>query len=167
MATKNLVSAALTDADKTAIKQAIQTASEKMPFLISLTDEQRRGGLKLGDKTVGFVDKVMSYSQTNPSLVPSYLDTAEFTKDYQLTKDLLDVLRILRPLMQNIEDTSTEAGVEALAAAMVFYNAVKGAAKQGVPGAKAIYEDLQKRFPSAGSSSASSNVTATDTSKSN
>jgi len=162
MATKNLVSAALTAEDKTAIMGAVQTVAAKLPFLISLTDDQRRGGMKLGDKTVGFVDKVMSYSQTNPTFVPAYLDLTEFTKDYQLTRDLMEILRVLRPLEQSIEDTTTESGVEALGAAMVFYNSVKGAAKQGVPGAKAIYDDLQKRFPGAsGNSAASGDTTGT------
>ena len=147
MATKNLVSATLSPADISDIKQAIQTILSKMPFLISLTEDQRRGGMKLGDKTIGFVDKVTTYSKTNPNFIPSYLDTTEFSKDYQLTKDLLDILRTLRPLVQDIEDTATETGIEAVSAAMVFYNSVKSASKQGVPGAKTIYEDLQKRFP--------------------
>ncbi len=152
MAAKNLISASLSPADIGEIKQALQTISNKLPFLISLTDEQRKGGMILGDKSVGFVDKVQNYINTNPTLVPAYLDTAEFSKDYQLTKNLMEILRIIRPLVQNMEDTSTEAGMEAFGAAMVFYNAVKVAAKQGVQGAQVIYEDLQKRFPGAAGS---------------
>ena len=151
MLTKNLVSAAIAPADLTVIKQMIQTLASKFPFLISLTAEQRMGGMKLGDKTVSFVDKVIDYSKTNSTFIPPYLDMTEFAKDYKLTKDLLEILRTLKPLVQNIEDTATEAGVEALSAAMVFYNSVKAGAKQGVPGANAVYEDLQKRFPGAGS----------------
>jgi hypothetical protein len=147
MATKNLISAAIPQTDISEIKTAIQTIIAKTPFLISLTDDQRKGGLKLGDKTVGFVDKVVDYLKTNPYLIPAYLDTAEFKKDYQLTKELLEILRILRPLVQNMEDTATEAGIEALSAALVYYNAVKTASKQGIEGAKVIYEDLQRRFP--------------------
>jgi hypothetical protein len=149
MLTKNLISAAIAPSGLTEAKQLIQTLTGKFPFLLSLTTEQRTGGMKLGDKTVSFVDKVIDYSKTNNSLVPPYLDMAEFAKDYKLTKDLLEILRTLKPLVQNMEDTATEAGIEALSAAMVFYNSVKAGAKQGVPGAQAIYEDLQKRFPGA------------------
>jgi hypothetical protein len=161
MATKNLVSASLTAANISSIKTAMQTISDKMPFLISLTDAQRRGGLKLGDKTFGFVDKVMDYSKTNSDMVPAYLDLTELTTDYQLFKDLSEILRILKPLEQSIEDTATEAGIEALAASLVFYGSVKAATKQGVQGAKAIYEDLQKRFPGASGSAG----TTTETTK--
>jgi hypothetical protein len=39
------------------------------------------------------------------------------------------------------------AGSEAYQAALVFYNSVKVAASQGITGAKAVYEELKKRFP--------------------
>lgn len=38
------------------------------------------------------------------------------------------------------------AGSEAYAAALSYYNSVKMASKLNVNGAKAIYEDLRKRF---------------------
>lgn len=161
MATKNLVSSELTADDKSIITQTINDISAKLPFLIALTDKERRGGMKLGNKTIGFVDKVVDYSQTNPTLVPNYLDLPEFIKDYQMYSDLLEILRILRPLTQNIEDTATEVGVEALSAAMIFYSSVKGAAKQGISGASTIYDDLQQRFPGT-SSTKTSDSSATD-----
>ena len=39
------------------------------------------------------------------------------------------------------------AGSEAYQAALAFYSAVKSAAAQDVPGAKAVYEELRERFP--------------------
>jgi hypothetical protein len=39
------------------------------------------------------------------------------------------------------------AGSEAYQAALIFYNSVKMAVRQDVPGAKAIHEELMKRFP--------------------
>jgi hypothetical protein len=158
MSQTNRVSATLSDEDLNIIKQAIQTIADKLPFRISLTDDERRGGMKLGDKSVGFLDKNYNYTQTNSTLVPNYLDVPEYTKDYNSTKDLLEILQLLRPLVQSIEDTYTQVGIEALSAALLFYNAVKLAAKQGVPGAQAIYDDLQKRFP--GTSGSSTTTTA-------
>jgi hypothetical protein len=38
------------------------------------------------------------------------------------------------------------SGSEAYQAALVFYNSVKMAARQDIPGAKAVYEELRKRF---------------------
>ena len=57
----------------------------------------------------------------------------------------LRVLQItLAQLATGIDDTVMISGGEAYNASLVFYNAVK----QNVPGAKAVYEELQKRFPS-------------------
>jgi len=36
---------------------------------------------------------------------------------------------------------------KAYQAALIFYNSVKVAASQGISGAKAVYEELKKRFP--------------------
>jgi hypothetical protein len=40
------------------------------------------------------------------------------------------------------------AGSEAYQAALMFYNVVKTAAAQDIPGAKEVYNDLKARFPS-------------------
>jgi hypothetical protein len=147
MAKKNMISASLSQNDMAEIKTAIQTIVSKVPFLINITDDQRKAGLKLGDKTIAFVDKVVDYQKDSPNLILAYVDTAEFSKDYRLTKDLFEIMRTLKPLVQRIEDTATEAGIESLASALSYYNAVRIAAKQGEENAKVIYDDLQKRFP--------------------
>jgi hypothetical protein len=43
--------------------------------------------------------------------------------------------------------TKKVAESEAYQAALVFYNSVKMAARRDIPGAKAVYEELKKRFP--------------------
>jgi hypothetical protein len=149
MIVKNQVSAALTDQDIADIDQAMAILMAKFTFLISLTTEQRMSGMKIGEKSVNFVEKTLEYSKSNPELVPAYLDLTEFGGDFKLSRELLYTLRKLKPFVQNLEDTATETGIEALSAAMVFYNSVKTAAKQGVLSAIPIYEDLQKRFPGA------------------
>lgn len=150
MAQKNMVSATLTDEQKKAVKASFQSINDTMTFLISLTDDQRKDGLKLGDKTVSFLEKFKMYAGTNPEFLPSYLDLTEFDKDYSLVKDLNEFVKITTQLLHKLEDTYTEAGIEAIAVALVYYNSVKAAAKNGTPGAQAIYEDMKKRFPGGG-----------------
>ena len=147
MTTKNLISAALPAADKTAIQTAIQTITSKLPFLISLTNEERKYNLKLGDKTGVFMQKALDYAKNNPALVPPFTDTVEITKDLTLYNDLTNVLEWLMPLVQKIEDTQMEAGTEAYSGILPFYGSTKVASQKDVPGARAIYEDLQERFP--------------------
>lgn len=147
MATHNLVSASIAAADKTAVQTAIQTINGKLPFLISLTNDERKGGIKLGDKTVAFILKAIDYAEANPMLVPPYVNLVEIKKDYTLQQDLIEIQQWMAELLQKIEDTQQEAGVEALNGILGFYQAVRVATEKDVPGARAIYEDLSQRFP--------------------
>jgi hypothetical protein len=53
-----------------------------------------------------------------------------------------------KQLSDNIDDTVMVAGSEAYQASLIFYNAVKVAAAQNIPGAREVYDDLKARFPS-------------------
>ena len=53
-------------------------------------------------------------------------------------------------MVEKLDDTTLLTGSEAYSAALVFYNALKGAAKAGEPGMKTVYADLQSRYPGRG-----------------
>ena len=85
------------------IQSNINGIGAAMPFLLALTNEERQGGLKLGDKTVAFIDKAIDYACSNPTLVPPYVNLEEIQKDYQLQKDLVDILQWLASGMTHAE----------------------------------------------------------------
>lgn len=135
--------------------ETIQQVQEKLaearqllePFLISLTNDQRRTTPKMGDKTLPFVTKVLEYSKSNPTFVPPYMNIPEMETDVQAAEVLSGMLRSSEQLTSNLDDTVMLSGSEAYMAALGYYNAVKHAAKSNIPAAKVIYEDLRKRFP--------------------
>ncbi|HET7817686.1 MAG TPA: hypothetical protein VFL70_00095 [Bacteroidia bacterium] len=147
MSTQNLLSNEVTDEAKTEIRKHLSSIDSILPFLISLTNEERKSMLKLGDKTVAFMDKALDYAHAYPMLIPPYVSIPEVEKDYQLQKDLVDILQWINSLVQKLEDTQQEAGAEAYNSILGFYQSVKVAAEKDVPGARAIYEDLSERFP--------------------
>jgi len=59
---------------------------------------------------------------------------------------LISIYRIILQLENKLNDTTMEAGAESYVSSLSYYNSVKFAAKSDAPGAKAIYEDLKKRF---------------------
>jgi hypothetical protein len=150
MPNSNLSNVTFTDQDIADALQILHAFTAKLPFLISMTVSERKKCMKLGDKSIGFVEKSINYAETNPGMVPPFVDVVAFKREFKLSRDIHDIMREVNPLLQNLEDTATKAGSEALATSIVFYNSVKAAAKQNVPGAKAIYDDLQKRFPGPG-----------------
>jgi hypothetical protein len=82
-----------------------------LPFLLSLTREERKGILKPGDKSEGYIQQAIGYAKIN------------------------------------IEDTQMEADFEAYSQILLFYNNVRLAVENDIPGVRAIYEDLQTHFP--------------------
>jgi len=117
------------------------------PYMLSLTPEERHEVAKMGPKTLSFVEKAYDFAVQNPTLVPAYLNLASFGVDFTDAHGLWTILNTVRQLEESLDDTEMVAGSESYQAALVFYHSVKLAAAQNIIGAKAIYEELRKRFP--------------------
>ena len=117
------------------------------PYAITLTPEERKSMLKMGDKSNSFVEKALEYTKTNPEFVPAYMNVAEFETDFVETKNLIGVMSLATQVSNSIDDTQLAAGSEAYHAALYYYGNVQQSAAVNVPGAKAIYDELKKRFP--------------------
>jgi hypothetical protein len=143
----DLVSITIPPEVKAIIDNAINSLKEKLqPFLISLTNNQRRALPKMRDKSIAFVNKVVGYVLTNPEFAPPYLDKAELQKDVDTVNLLHTIFSPLHQVDVALDDTMMAAGSDAYTASLSYYNSVKQAEKQNVPNAKAIYEDLKLRF---------------------
>jgi len=156
---ENQISITISEEAVANINKAIATINENLPDLINLTVDDRHQLPKMGDKTIAFVNKSFEYASQNPTIVPSFLDLTEFAKDTAVVTSLKRILMPLEQLNEKLSDTNLLAGSEAYMAALVFYTAVKGAAKAGQPGMKNIYDDLQSRFPGRGGNNAAKNKT--------
>lgn len=101
---------------------------------------------KMSDGTLPFVQKCLSYCQSNPEFAPAFINFDELFDDMKVYEQLLPIYRLVLQLENKLNDTSMEAGAESYVSALAYYNSVKMAAKLDAPGAKAIYEDMAKRF---------------------
>ena len=143
-------------ADLQAAKAALEQVQQILaPYVIALTPEQRKTIPKMSDGTEPFVGKVIEYAESNPQFLPPFVDKGEFDKDWEAISGLLPLLRLCTQIQDTLSDTTMLAGSEAYISALSYYNSVKQAAKVNVPDAKAIYEDLCKRFNGQGRRSSS------------
>jgi hypothetical protein len=117
------------------------------PYMLALTSGERQGLPKMGEKTISFVEKAYDFARRNPNLLPPYLDMDAFGVDFTDAHGLWTLLNSVQQLEETIDDTEMIAGSESYQSALVFYQSVKLAASQDVPGAKAVYEELRTRFP--------------------
>ena len=144
---ENRISIEIPPADLQAIKAALQQVQGLLaPYVVALTPEQRKTIPKMSDGTEPFVDKVMDYAVNNAEFLPPFVNQGELQKDWNATSSLLPLLRMVDQIHDTMSDTAMLAGSEAYKGALSYYNSVKQAAKMNAPDAKAIYEDLRKRF---------------------
>jgi len=140
------ISTELSADDVNSIIQTLQGLNDKFPFAIKLSPDDRRSIMKLGDKSLAFVEKALEYAENNPNILPVFFDLEEFKKDMALTQTLNSIVKVLRPLTEKIEDTFYAVGAEAFFAARTFYSASKGALKARVPGTETIVSELGIRY---------------------
>ena len=151
MAQQDLISVKIPEADLAEVKAAIAVLKAKLlPHLKVLTVQERSDIPKMGDKTVAFVRKALDYAQLYQNLVPTFLDLEAMETDVAAVGSLWLLSRDFISVSQAVEDSIMLSGSEAYQAALVFYASVKSAAKLGVPGAQAVYDDLSARFPGRG-----------------
>lgn len=145
----NKVSAAITANDKQAVLQNVDALQAQLrPLLMfNLSPADRMGMVKMGDKTLSFVGKALTYAGQNPALVPSFLNLEEAGKDFALALDLTEIHSKLSTLLTAVEDTMMVAGSEAYESALIYYNSVKGASRSNIAGTEAIHSDLSAHFP--------------------
>ncbi|MEH2236159.1 hypothetical protein [Nostoc sp.] len=139
------IAATLSPQDIQEIKAALQTVQKKMPFLITLSTEERRKLLKMGDKSLAFVNNSVTAAQSNREILPATFDVEELVRDYQLATALTELLISVQQLAEQVDDTLMAVGSEAMTSSLTVYDYVKTASKK-TPGLKTVAEQLGERF---------------------
>lgn len=142
---QNLVDAELTTADSAEINTAIENIKTKLPFLISLSTDDRISLLKLGDGMRPVVEKAVNVITEHPEIMPGTFNTAEFKKDFTLMKSLEPISQKLQLLKQAVDDTILAAGSDSLTEALEVYSEVK-VHKDKIPGLNATYNEMKTYF---------------------
>ncbi len=148
MTQKNEISLVVPAESLAKINEALKTLGEEFnTLLISLTANQRQILPKMGDGTLAFVTKTIGYTDTNPEFIPSFLNVADLQVDMAAIQSLLPIAHTIEQFNSMLQDTLMLCGSEAYIAALIYYQAVKSAAKNNIPHSKEIRDDLGERFP--------------------
>jgi hypothetical protein len=125
----NRISATLSQADRQAVLDALNTIRTKLPFLIDLSPEERKALPKIGDTGRSFVAQALEIAEQNPDILPRSFDVAEMRKDVELFDALLPVVTAFAQLNELLDDSYVAVGSEAYAAALLVYQFVRAAGK--------------------------------------
>lgn len=148
MSVENKVQIQINEEQKQIIDKALEQINEILrPALISLSPEKKKSMLIMGDKSFSFVNKALMFSRQKPEFVPAYLNKTEWEIDMKAWNDLSPYYAKVSELYSMLNDTIALCGNESFRQALTYYNTVKQASKDNVPGAKPIYEELKQQFP--------------------
>ena len=140
----NRIDAVLPVADKDAVLAAITSMAAKLPFLVDLSNEEKRVMLKLGQKSLDFVLKTLELATQNSDFLPRSFDVAEMKTDVDLLQALVPIVIALEPFYNKLMDTYMLVGSEAYAAGLEVYRYAKQA-KRG-DGLDPLVDTLGKKF---------------------
>nr|MCM0591349.1 hypothetical protein [Gloeotrichia echinulata DEX184] len=129
-----------------------------MGILVTLSAEERRKLVKMGDKSLAFVNNSVTAAQSNREILPASFDVEEFVRDYQLATSLTEILTSMRQVSEQVDDTLLAVGSEAMTSSLTVYDYVKTAAKK-TPGLKTVAEQLGERFKAIRAKSTKSTAT--------
>lgn len=135
-------------ADVQAVKDALATVLQKLPFLVNLTVDERRATFKLGPDSLSFVKNALIAAH-NPTFFPASFSTVAFQRDVDLFDALTELQTRADSVASQIDDTRLAVGGEAMQEARQVYNYIKTAAET-IPGLKPVADQLGERFQRAG-----------------
>ncbi|MDX9724229.1 MAG: hypothetical protein RBU37_26005 [Myxococcota bacterium] len=144
MSAINRVSAELSSETEESILVELAHLRKSMPFLLSLSSEDRIELLKMSSKSVGFVQSCAELVKRQPEILPGTFDKEEFLRDAELYQRLSRILPVLAQLCADLEDTQRVVGSEAYAAALHVYRYAKLSNAEGQ--LEASIDELGKRF---------------------
>ncbi|MCU7845944.1 MAG: hypothetical protein KZQ93_19090 [Candidatus Thiodiazotropha sp. (ex Monitilora ramsayi)] len=145
---QNLISAEFTAEEQAAALAAIQQI-QTLPFLIGLSNSEKRKLNKMGDKSLAFVDRALSIAQQNPEMLPGNFDLEEFERDVSLYHSLIPINIALSKLSELIDSTMIAVGSDAYNSALEVYAFAK--MTDGVSGLEDLRSTLSGRFRKGGS----------------
>jgi len=148
------IDAAISAADLQAIRDAFATIKQKLPFLVSMTVEERKATFKAGPGSLSFVQNALAAAQNFPQILPPSFDKDGFKRDVDLFGVLTELDTESESLNSQIDDTRLAVGGEAMKAAAQVYKLAQ-AAVDTVPGLKPVVDLLSERFQRANKPKAS------------
>ncbi|MDP3444877.1 MAG: hypothetical protein Q8T08_18620, partial [Ignavibacteria bacterium] len=117
----NLVDVNLSPEVKETVMGAINATKASMPFLIKLSDDDRKSMQMVDDGRKPFVEKSIDFAIRNESLDPGSGLLELAPNDSSLFSFLSTVENELKQLLEMVRDTKQMAGSEAYEVARIIY----------------------------------------------
>ncbi len=140
------LNATISAANLQAIKDAITTINNNLPFLIGLDPDQYKKLAKMEEARYPFVQDAIRLSKNNSQLESQFNTFGDLNTSYELCQALDEISGSIATLSIKVLHTRAYAGNQAYKAGLEIYDTSKRGTKYGVPGMAAVYNELKKYF---------------------
>ncbi|KAB8151444.1 hypothetical protein EZY14_018155 [Kordia sp. TARA_039_SRF] len=162
MALENLISIEFTQEELTNLDTHLEAIQQILAGkTVNLTPEQRQQYGRIANQNKLIVDKAKSHMEQHPNWVPSFIDKAEFDKDYTARMQIEGRVQMLENLTQQLLDTKTLLDHDNYTNTLSFYRTMRYLAGENEAGAKTVYEDMKTLFKKASRTQNTDETTAT------
>ena len=107
--------------DQAAVKAAIASLKQKLPFLINLDPADSKSIPRTGGKVQAFIKQALDVAVQNPTVLPVAFDVKEMIGEMQLSAYLTSTQLALRQLLRQVDDTVIQLGSQAYEVARTVY----------------------------------------------
>ena len=145
MARTNKISVDFATTDKDNVLHKIKDVSTSMPFLIGLSEDERKRYGNMGPKSVEYVKQCLEGALNFPEELKSNFSVEEFQKDVKLVDNLFGIKIALTGLLESVNDTLNAAGIDAMGASSEVYDSLKSSAKSNA-NVKSMVALIGERF---------------------
>lgn len=147
MAFENLISISFTATELQDLDQALQKiAAVLQGKTVNLTPAQRTQYGSIAEQNKLFVNKAKQLMEQNPTLVPSFLDKAEFDKDYAAREQIEGRLMQIAGLTEQMSDSKVLLDHDNYFNALSFYRNIRYLSGENVPGTSSVYAEMKQFF---------------------
>jgi hypothetical protein len=138
---------AVTDDAMQAITTKINLAMQQFAsYADTMRPIERSRKISAGIKNFGFIENAFQSAEANPLFVPAYLSMSTFSEEITDIELKRALLLLLKQFEQEVSDSLLDSGDAAYHDALLYYNSLKEADKQKIPGAEALFKALQPFF---------------------
>ena len=149
MARTNKISTDFKTGDKDVVITKLNEVIALMPFLISLSLEERKKNGNMGPKSVAYVQQCLEAAIAFPAELKANFKVAEFQNDVTLINNLMGVRVLLGSLYESVNDTIAAAGIDSMGSSSEVYDSLKSSAKSNA-NVKTMVELISARFKAQG-----------------
>ncbi|MBI9038648.1 MAG: hypothetical protein JEY97_10990 [Bacteroidales bacterium] len=127
-----------------AFKAKLNEVSLLLPFLVDLTLDERKKGLKIGPNRRDFVNEMSDVANNHPEILPQVFDKENFLKSILVEVPLDDFEKLTSEVKEKISDTHLDVGRIAYSGALEVYRYLNN-----VPGMDELKKNAKKYFEKA------------------